>query len=89
MREKKVATNSLKKQGKPTDPNKVEKPKSRSSDSDYTALIREAFEESDQFTPIMFLVTHAVYVEDQVKAFQISIAQSNPPKIFAFTCGLK
>jgi hypothetical protein len=89
MREKKMSTSGSVKKKKKTDPNKVEKPKSKNPESDYIALIKEAFEESNQYTPIMFLVTHAVYVEDQVKAFQMSIAQSNPPKIFAFTCGLK
>jgi hypothetical protein len=67
----------------------VEKPKSKSADGDYIALLKEAYEESDQYTPIMFLVTHAVYVEDQVSAFRLTIGQSNPPKIFPFTCGLK
>jgi hypothetical protein len=64
-------------------------PKKRSTDNDFSALIKEAYEDSDQFTPIMFFVTHSVDVHAQVKEFKDSLRESNPTKTNSFICGVK
>ena len=44
-------------------------PQKKNADSDYQLLIKEAYEESTQYTPILFLVTHSVDIHEQLKTF--------------------
>lgn len=64
-------------------------PEKKKSDNSLQLLISEAVEESNNVTPILFLISHSVNVQQELTEFHVQFCKtpSQAVKLYAHSCG--